>query len=78
MGDKYIVNPGGLVMSVTEEHFAELIDSKPNFEGKAYREATDEEAADCAAREAGASAGGDESKGDDDAKSKGKSPKGDK
>jgi len=43
----YVVNPGGAVVDVTDEHAAELLTNK------AWREATPEEAHDCADREAG-------------------------
>jgi hypothetical protein len=44
----YVVNPGGLVVGVTDEHAADLL-TPPT----AFRKATDEEASECADREAG-------------------------
>lgn len=48
---KYVKNRGGLVSSVTEEVFDQLM-SRPAQDGKLeFKEATAEEAAECDARE---------------------------
>jgi hypothetical protein len=49
----YVVNPGGLTVDVTDSHAEELLAS--STAEKPWRMATDAEAAECAAREAGKS-----------------------